>query len=507
MDIVVDSRLRLDGDLLPPDALKALKAAFVHDNPQFHKLQRINPRAAYAEPRKITTWADGEDGAITLPRGGAPRVREVLREHGLSWHFVDCRCSGREDWRELMPTHLVEPYPFQREMVDAALAVENCIWKSPPGSGKTTGAIRFICEAGLPALIIVWTGALLEQWQKRLLAETSLEDPDEIGVVGGGKYRLRPVTVAMQQTLNKMKPDKRREIHETFGTVVCDEVQKFAASTFLKTVDCVPARYRLGVSADEKRKDGKQFLIYDEFGIIAADVEYDTLVEQGFIHDVSVRIVPTTFRAPWYAEQRDRFGQWQKLPKEEKRRRSREAPLPPDFNALLDEMQSDEERNELAMGVALEQVAKGHMVLVFSHRREHCARFDSGATAHGLKAGRLLGTKADRAEFDRVVDGINAGEIDIAAGTYQSIGLGLDLPRADRAIIATPAAQSKQFWVQVRGRLCRRADGKTDAVAYYLWDEDAGTTPLHNLRKWNDDVTVWHRGEWMLVRQYLKERS
>lgn len=491
MEITVDNRLRMSLLGLPPEVQLELKAAFVHDNALHYKLKRINKRAGYGEPARIRTWTEGAH-LFSVPRGGAPKVREVLTRHGVPYTFKDERQSGSG---RLELVHNVKWYPFQADMIGRGVEVQNCIWRSPTGSGKTTAAIGFICEVGLHTMVVVWTGVLMDQWTKRFLKETNV---CEVGRIGGGSFKLRPVTVAMQQSLNKLGDSKWEQLQEYFGCVVCDELQMFAAETFLKTVDRLDAKYRLGVSADETRKDEKEFLVYDMFGEVVADVKYDDLVEQGFIHDVEVRVIPTQHRAPFYREQREAFGRYM-------RERSGKKPRPPDFNRLLDNLMRDDERNELGLDLAAGEILKGHCVLMFSHRREHCLRLDSMATAQGLKAGRLLGSKADVHEFERTLQGIEAGTIDIAAGTYKAIGQGLDLPRADRAIIMTPAAQSKQFWGQVRGRLCRRSEGKTDAVAYYLWDSDVGTKPLKNLRSWNKHVSVWHDGEWVDVRSYLRE--
>src|SRR6185295_10926648 len=136
--------------------------------------------------------------------------------------------------------------------VDAIERYEQCLIRSPTGSGKTSALIAAIAKIGLPALVIMWDSGLLEQWQERIEKELGIP-PEEQGLIRGGECRLRGITLAMQQTLNNYKPKQWDKILPVFGFVACDEVQRYAAKTFTEQVDRFPARYRVGLSADERR--------------------------------------------------------------------------------------------------------------------------------------------------------------------------------------------------------------------------------------------------------------
>ena len=129
----------------------------------------------------------------------------------------------------------------------------------------------------------------------------------------------------MQQTIAAKDPETLPL--DVFGTVICDEVQRFAAKTLFAAVELWPARYRVGISADESRKDKKEFLTYDLFGDVAADIKRDDLIISGNVLDVEVRIVETDFRFPRYAETKD-------------------------FNELLEGMRTDEPRNQIILDLA-----------------------------------------------------------------------------------------------------------------------------------------------------------
>ena len=61
------------------------------------------------------------------------------------------------------------------------------------------------------------------------------------------------------------------------------------------TIDRFTARYRVGVSADERRKDGKEFLIRDLFGGVAVEVPKGEMVDKGirFIREPKVAVYGT----------------------------------------------------------------------------------------------------------------------------------------------------------------------------------------------------------------------
>ena len=104
--------------------------------------------------------------------------------------------------------------------------------------------------------------------------------------------------------------------------------------------------------------------------------------------------------------------------------------------------------------------------------------------------GQPKGCPESSAELERSAAGLRSGQLRCAVGTIQAIGTGVDLPSVSRGILGTPIMANRQLFGQVRGRLCRSAKGKSDALLYYLHDGDAfGDYPLRNLKKWNQTVT------------------
>lgn len=461
--VTVEARLKVDSRDLTEEQVDAIKARFTHDNPQWWKKKALK-LPVYDEPKTIRTWR-GAPGALLLPRGGTQALREELAKVGKQPHWVDDRTNPNPD--EHFPRHNVQLYDYQERMVEAALERENCLLRSPTGSGKTTTAMALIARAAVPALVIVWNSALLDQWSERCQREFGLTDRD-IGIIQGGKVRLKPITLAMQQSLAKVKDEDKRFIQSFFGTVVCDEVHRFGAKTFVDVIDWMPARYRVGMSADETRKDKKDFLIYDMFGAVAMQVDKQMLVDRNFTVSVEVRGIDTGSQVSWYRDEKDPLA----------------------FTKLLDALAGDASRDAQAADLVAREIQAGHQVLVFSHRREHCHRLSAQLAIRGVKAGVMLGGDQDSAELDRCIKGLKNGSLRAAVGTIQAVGTGIDIPTISRGVLATPIVSNRQLFGQVIGRLCRSAPGKKDALLYYMHDEQAfGNYPIRNLRKWVDVVS------------------
>lgn len=496
--IRVDNRLRLPAWELNETVLDELRAACTHTNPAKFKLDRLARGArgkrgiafriaAKREPDRIETWAmEGDE--FTLPRGALGKLREVLRKHEIAWKVDDCRTKGSGPRYTRQLVHHPNPYApdggdlrwYQEEAIEAAIQRQNCIVRAPTGSGKTTTAIGLLARLRLPTLIVVWTSGLMEQWRERIAKELRLP-VGEIGQIGGGVRVIKPITLAMQQSLMKGNAEKLRGV---FGLVICDEVQRFGAATFLGVIDAFDAHYRIGISADETRSDGKEFLIYDEFGDVAHEVSREQLIDAGAVLDVECRVIPTDFKADWYVQEREAGGS-------------------PNHTQLIAEMSADDERTRLAVDVAVREVEAGHQVVVLTHRVEHAKRIAGDLIARGIEADTMLGGEENKARFEEARGRLKAGHLRAVAATVQAMGTGIDIPSLSRGILATPIGANKQLYGQIRGRLCRT--GKDDAVLYVLWDRHVqGAASLKRYGAWNRTTLVQANGEWVDVRTWMK---
>ena len=471
--VTIDSRIRLPQGLDAP-ILTKLRKTFTHANPEFYKQQALG-LSTYNVPRTIATWSDDEGGEMSLPRGGLSRLRDICHDHDLFPRILDRRIKKTPiDW----PEFELVLRDYQEDAVGKAEKHEQGIVRAPTGSGKTAMALALLGRIRQPALVIMRDNNLLEQWKERAVAQAGLAEK-EIGILKGGKkLRIgRRLTLALQQTLYSAS-FPMDEVAGEFGAVLVDECHTVAARTFQRVIDAFPAAHRIGFSADETRRDKKEFLVYDQFGSVISEVDRADLERDGIVHPVTVRLVPTEFAADWYrdAEGGDR-----------------------DFNKLLDQMTNDVARNELLVQAVRYAMSEGQSPLfIFSHRVDHSTAIaDDYLFRAGIKCGLMLGGEEAATRYAEDKQRLEGGELDAAAGTFKAIGQGIDVPNVRGGVLATPIFGNRQFFGQVRGRVCRASKGKNSAFLYVMWDRHVYPKAPRNLKEWNDGlVEIFERGAW-----------
>jgi superfamily II DNA or RNA helicase len=481
--IVVDNRVRVFGPDVGARALAEIRGLFEHKNPKHEQMKHMGFRFDHRkEPRLIATWRDDGGGWLSVPRGGMRRVRELLEGRGHELRVRDLRTSGLDailnglEW----PAYRRTLYDDQEAALAALLERETCYLRAPCGSGKTTITTALIDRVRRPACVIVWTGSLFDQWIERVRDEMGFRKRD-IGVVKGGVKKIGAVTVAMQQTIARFPPTD--QFFRFFGLVAADELQRFSAPTFVASVDPFTARYRIGVSANERRKDRKEFLAHDLFADLALSIDRKELVEKGRVRDVEIRVVPTAWKPPIPIEVEN-------------------AGL--EFGTFLDVLSVAEERDALVIELVAEELGRGEQILVFSLRVEHCRRLVARLTAAGISAGLLLGGQENRLARTETIKGLRRKSLQVAVGTTQAVGTGVDLPSVGVGIATMPVAQNRQDFNQVVSRVCRIAGGETPARFYVLADPD-------RRQDWAayfaDDRPVFVRqpgGEWLDARHHRR---
>jgi superfamily II DNA or RNA helicase len=485
---VIDSRIWLPPGL-PRPFENAVKNRFTHKNPDFFRARNMG-FATWGIDSKISTWemrTDRLGERLTIPRGGTRALRELCESFGIRLKWLDRRTIAPTDF-PFFKVHPDRPYElrdYQAEGVAVSLEKQQGIVRSPTGSGKTTSALALIFEAQERALVIMRDRNLLKQWRADVKSSLGLTNKEIGHIMSGRKYFPgRKIVLALQQTLFA-RIDECLEIFrdDPFGIVVIDEVQLLAAKTFITVVDAIPAKMRIGFSADERRKDGKEFLIYDYMGEVIHETERKKLESLQVIHPVTIRVVESDFRADWYrdAEANER-----------------------DFGKLLEEMTDNHQRNFLILETIRGMFLAGEVpVLVFTSRREHAHELAVDyLTPNGLETGILIGgtgKDAERFELDKAA--LLSEKLHVGIGTFQAIGVGHNIPVLRAGLCSTPVSKhNPQFFGQVRGRFCRtsKATGKTEAFLYYIWDREIFPDHLRFLERHNRGrVQLFRGGEWI----------
>lgn len=469
--IRVDNRIRVSASAAGKEVVADLCRACEHINPEYSKRRRMG-YAVWNIPHVVKTW-EREGDRLSLPRGAMARVRSVMRGHGREYRVLDRRSEGAPVHKPLQYIgHVLRSY--QREAVEEIMRREQGVVRAATGSGKTTTMLYAAATIKLNTLVVLPSVKLMLQTAGVVEALFSLS-PNDVGIIRGQTRRLKPITLATQQTLWQRIRDEDRDY---FGAVMVDEAHHAAAKTFQAVIDQFPCRYRIAYTADERRKDRKEFLVYDAFGDVLHETTRDRCEESGAIVDVEVRIVMTNFRDEVYARDAD-------------------------FGRLVERMITDEERNEIVMGIVREESAS-EKVIVCTHRREHVRELQVQMIGEGISSGQMLGGDApgDASEFERTRSGLRDGGVTCGVGTYEALGEGIDLPAVAVGIASTPITSNRQRFNQYRGRLCRPSEGKTQGRLYVVFDRHVfGERALANVLAWNKTVRVRVQGKWVDARK------
>lgn len=173
--------------------------------------------------------------------------------------FIDLRPS----FETVQFEDLVVPRNEEQEAAWEGLRQhDNGILNLGCGKGKTKLALKKIAQRGLPTLVVVPDGGILDQWKRSIYGDDvsppGLRFNGQLGIVQGKTFDWqRPVTLALVTTLALQIRDGKvpEEFFRYFGLIVYDEVHQIGAPVFSLTASPFYGD-RIGLTATVQREDG-----------------------------------------------------------------------------------------------------------------------------------------------------------------------------------------------------------------------------------------------------------
>lgn len=215
------------------------------------------PRFAEDGDEPVRMYRDLPDKQLI----GVPRQFGRSRWGGLAVNDLTAIGEAIEVPRLPSPDHprVKDPARQQQFMTDLHQGIYrhggNFIATAPTGSGKTVCALHTIGRYGKKAIVLVHLERLMDQWIEE--AQTHLGLPRErIGIVQQDRceWQGKDIVIAMMHSLSRRRYPK--EFYKSFGILIADEVHKVGSRFFSATVPQFPAKVRIGLSATPKREDG-----------------------------------------------------------------------------------------------------------------------------------------------------------------------------------------------------------------------------------------------------------
>jgi len=307
---------------------------------------------------------------------------------------------------------------------------------------NTTMALLATARVRLKTLVIVRTRILLRQWIEAIQNIYDVHE-DEIGVISGGIKRHGAITVATEQSLINLSRDEKRELGESYGTVIVDEVHECGAPTYTELLQYFKAKKMWGLSATPYREDKMDPVLKLYIGQI---VEIDDLGE----FETRIYLRKTNFRYHFEGK-KDKYHE------------------------LIRALIHNHDRNHIIVTDVQRFVLEGRLVVVYSNRIEHMEILERMVQERmpgvrtDILASRKNGVTLTIEDQERVREYMRSGQLDAVAGG-KIIEQGFDCPPLEVAILATPT-KSKRLIEQVLGRCQREYLGKKEAILVDYIDE------------------------------------
>lgn len=333
----------------------------------------------------------------------------------------------------------------------------------PTGSGKTRVALAAMAQTRLPALCLVPTRVLLDQWRREIASVY----PHAVGAYGDGTRDAAPVTVATYESAYRHMD----RLGHRFDLLVIDEVHHFGCGLRDEALEMSLASARLGLTATPPRNPAHlaavaelvgptvyELTIGDLTGRYLADFDTITVhLDLNRAERATYARLSALFIAV-YAEFRRRLpqGTW------------------PDFARTA--AHTHEGRHALSAWrearrlLAFTEAKRGALeVLLGRHREARVLVFTAdNETAYAIARDHLvmpLTCDIGRDEREQALERFRRGDLRVLVSA-RVLNEGLDVPDADVAVVVGAAFGEREH-IQRVGRLLRPGPGKR-ALVYEL---------------------------------------
>jgi superfamily II DNA or RNA helicase len=289
------------------------------------------------------------------------------------------------------------------------------------GGGKTVLALHIISVLKKKTIVVVHKDFLMTQWRDRIL---EFLPEARIGKIQQDTVDIedKDIVLSMVQSLSMKEYDD--DTFNSFGLAVFDECHHLGAEVFSKSMGKVASKYMLGLSATPKRKDG----LSKVFEWYMGDIVY--LQKKKNEDYAEVQLIECKFNDEKYNKEELNFR--------------KEPCMPKMINNICEYFQ----RTEMIRDITKKYNRDGRCVLILSDRRGHLDLLYK--MLNGYSRGFYVGgMKPDELRESQ--------EKEILLATYSMASEGMDIPKLNTVILASPKSDVEQSVGRVfRQKACDR---------------------------------------------------
>lgn len=479
-----------------PALVEALQARLAVPHPDYKRSHR---RQRPDEPEDwCPVWPDGSGGDVLVGRGHVQELRQVAGKLGVPLDFT----SRVRTYDGAAPLEAPDraPRPYQREAIGAMIKGVQGVVVIPCGGGKTTIASHALREVGWPALVLVPTVDIADQFAATLRATGWRK----IRRVGGGRHDdlspLQPgqIMVAIPDGLWAAAGDQLPRLMpllSSAGVLVLDEAQNIAAQRILALVNACPARYRWAMTATPDRPDGWHVLLPALFGPVLYSITARRLIELGFLQAPIVVPVATgwepgenhytwTVQCPVcngspevvLAELRAGTSKCTAKVGPAGKRKTCASIFPADLEAFkgpliyamtTTALACDRKRLELMLQLASDGARMGRLVLTLIGRKPQAAFLATRLRTSGLRSVALDSSVSKGMRRD-VIESARTRELQVLVATRLA-DVGLDVPALGMVVMGESVKHAGRALQRV-GRVCRPCGDPERPLVFDLVD-------------------------------------
>jgi superfamily II DNA or RNA helicase len=375
------------------------------------------------------------------------------------------------------------PRPYQQEALDAwTRAGGRGVVVLPTGSGKTQVAVMAIDAKRRSALVVAPTLDLVAQWVGLLKAAFRAD----VGVVGGGEYRLAPLTViTYDSAMIHME-----NLGARFGIIVFDECHHLPGEGYRIAAEACLAPYRMGLTATPPGRDSAQASLEELVGPVVYRKDITELAGE-YLAEYTVE----TILVDLTADERQAYETARAVYRDFVRGHGISMSAPDGWSRFVIEssmsaagrraMQAYLEQKHLAFAAPSKLAYVEH--LLHRHRRDRVLLFtDRNSTAYELSSRLLVPAITHQtgvSERIEILEGFAQGAYN-AIATSRVLNEGIDLPSANVGVVISGSGSVREH-VQRLGRILRKVEGK-QAVLYELVANDTAEMYTSTRRRDHD---------------------